>query len=71
MKVLPVKLLSGRARLLTMPSSMGSPLTANRTGIRVTLRIARMAGPLDTARSIFWDSISATTAASAAGLPGE
>ena len=36
-----------------MPSSTGSPLNANSTGTSVTAVIARVAGPLDTARSMF------------------
>ena len=55
MKVLPVKLPSGRARLLTIPRSMGSPLSGKQHGNpSVTFLIARIAGPLDTARSMFW-----------------
>ena len=50
-KVEPVKLPPGWPRLWTRPSSTGSPLSANRTGTSATAVIARVAGPLDTARS--------------------
>ena len=53
-----------------MPSSTGSPLNANRTGTSVTAVIARVAGPLDTARSMFPRLSSDTTSRSACGLPG-
>ena len=60
--VRPVKFPPGRARLAAKPSSTGSPLIANRTGISRAPLIARMAGPLDTMKATF-DCVSSVTAA--------